>query len=76
MNASLFQPSDEPFRYDALRPSASKAFARVERVRKEMLMQRWIGSLKFVGYGVVVLMVLAIGYASFISIKYWSGISV
>jgi len=48
----------------------------VERVRKEMLMQRWIGSLKFVGYGVVVLMVLAIGYASFISIKYWSGISV
>lgn len=39
-------------------------------------MQRWIGPLKLFGYLVVVLMVSAIGYAAFISIKYWSGISV
>lgn len=39
-------------------------------------MEKWIGSLKIFSHVVVLLMLLAIVYAAFISIKYWSGISV
>ena len=41
-----------------------------------MLMEKWISPLKIFSYVVVVLMFVAICYAAFISIKYWSGISV
>ena len=39
-------------------------------------MQKWIGPMKIFGYVVVLLMGIAMLYAAFISIKYWSGISV
>ena len=39
-------------------------------------MQRWIDALRLFGHAVVVLMVLAIGYAAFIAAWHWSGISV
>ncbi len=39
-------------------------------------MDKWIAPLKVFSLVVVLLMLLAIGYAAFISIKYWSGISV
>lgn len=39
-------------------------------------MQKWTGPFRVFGYVVVVLMGLAILYAAFISITYWSGISV
>ena len=39
-------------------------------------MEKWIGPLKIVSHIVVLLMLVAILYAAFISIKYWSGISV
>lgn len=39
-------------------------------------MQRWIGPLKTVSYIIVLLMLVAIFYASVISIKYWPGIGV
>jgi hypothetical protein len=42
----------------------------------ETLMEKWIGPLKVFSHVVVLLMLLAILYAAFISIKYWSGISV
>jgi hypothetical protein len=39
-------------------------------------MNNWIGSLKIFSHVVVLLMLIAILYAAFISISYWSGISV
>ena len=42
----------------------------------ETLMEKWIGPLKIFSQVVVLLIVVAICYAAFISIKYWSGISV
>ena len=39
-------------------------------------MDKWIAPLKVFSFVVVVLMLLAIAYAAFISIKYWSGINV
>ena len=39
-------------------------------------MKTWIGPLKIFSHVVVLLMLIAILYAAFISIKYWSGISV
>lgn len=39
-------------------------------------MHGWITPMKSFGYAVVVLMAAAMLYAAFISIKYWSGISV
>jgi hypothetical protein len=39
-------------------------------------MQAWSAGLKALGWLVVALMVLAIGYAAFISIWHWSGIAV
>ena len=39
-------------------------------------MEKWIGPLRIFSHVVVVLMLAAILYAAFISIKYWSGISV
>lgn len=39
-------------------------------------MKRWYGPLKGLGLGVLVLMILAIGYSGFMSIYYWHGISV
>lgn len=39
-------------------------------------MQRWVVPLKLFSYGVVLLMAIAMVYAGFISIKYWSGIGV
>ena len=39
-------------------------------------MEKWIAPLKIFSHVVVLLMLLAILYAAFISIKYWSGISV
>jgi hypothetical protein len=42
----------------------------------ETLMEKWIAPLKVFSHVVVLLMLLAILYAAFISIKYWSGISV
>ena len=39
-------------------------------------MQRWTGPLKIFSHVVVLLMLVAMLYATFISIKYWSGISV
>ena len=39
-------------------------------------MEKWIGPLKIFSQVVVLLIVVAICYAAFISIKYWSGISV
>ena len=39
-------------------------------------MEKWIGPLKIFSQVVVVLMLAAIFYTAFISVKYWSGISV
>ncbi len=39
-------------------------------------MDKWIAPLKIFSFVVVLLMLLAIVYAAFISIKYWSGINV
>ena len=39
-------------------------------------MQKWISPLKIFSHVVVLLMLATILYAAFISIKYWSGISV
>ena len=39
-------------------------------------MSRWIGPFKILGYAVVLLMLVAMLYAAFISVKYWSGIGV
>lgn len=39
-------------------------------------MDKWIGPLKIFSHVVVLLMLLAVLYAAFISITYWSGISV
>ena len=39
-------------------------------------MNRWIGPFRIFGYTVVVLMAVAILYAAYISVTYWSGISV
>jgi hypothetical protein len=39
-------------------------------------MNSWIGSLKIFSHVVVLLMLIAMVYAAFISISYWSGISV
>ena len=39
-------------------------------------MDKWIGPLKIFSQVVVLLMLVAICYAAFISVKYWSGISV
>ena len=39
-------------------------------------MQKWIGSLKMFSHVVVLLMLVAISYAAFTSIKYWPSISV
>ena len=39
-------------------------------------MQAWSAGLKVLGWVVVALMVVAIVYASFISLRYWSGIGV
>ena len=39
-------------------------------------MQAWVVPLKLFGHVVVALLVVAIAYAAFISIKYWSGIGV
>ncbi len=39
-------------------------------------MQAWIAPLRLFSYVVVALMLVAIVYAAFISIKYWSGIGV
>ena len=39
-------------------------------------MQGWIVPLKIFGYVVVLLMILAMVYAAFTSIRYWSGIGV
>ena len=47
-----------------------------ERHEEGTRMNKWIGPFKIFGYAVVVLMVLAMLYAAFMSAKYWSGISV
>ena len=39
-------------------------------------MDKWIGPLKIFSHVVVLLMLLAVLYAAFIAITYWSGISV
>ena len=39
-------------------------------------MQAWVAPLRLFNYVVVALMLVAIVYAAFISIKYWSGIGV
>lgn len=39
-------------------------------------MQRLVSSMKIIGFAVLFFMVVAICYATFMSIKYWSGISV
>jgi hypothetical protein len=39
-------------------------------------MEKWSVSLKLFSHVVLLLMVMAICYAAFIAIKYWSGISV
>ncbi len=39
-------------------------------------MQAWLAPLRLFSYVVVALMLVAIAYAAFISIKYWSGIGV
>ena len=39
-------------------------------------MEKWIAPLRLFSHIVVLLMLAAILYAAFISIKYWSGISV
>ena len=39
-------------------------------------MSRWIGPFRVLGYVVVLLMLVAMLYAAFISVKYWSGIGV
>lgn len=43
---------------------------------EETVMQAWVAPLKLFSYVVVALMLVAIVYAAFISIKYWSGIGV
>jgi len=39
-------------------------------------MDRWIGPLKLFSHVVLLLMLLAILYAAFIAVTYWSGINV
>ena len=39
-------------------------------------MQAWVAPLRLFAYVVIALMLVAIVYAAFISIKYWSGIGV
>lgn len=39
-------------------------------------MEKWISPLKIFSHVVVLLILAAICYAAFISVKYWSGISV
>lgn len=39
-------------------------------------MEKWFGPLKIFSHVVLLLMLVALVYASFISLKYWSGISV
>ena len=39
-------------------------------------MEKWIGPLKIFSHVVLLLMLVAILYAAFIAVKYWSGISV
>ena len=39
-------------------------------------MSKWIGPFRIFGYAVVLLMLVAMLYAAFISVKYWSGIGV
>lgn len=39
-------------------------------------MQAWTTGFKALGWVVVALMVIAIAYAAFISVRYWSGIGV
>ncbi len=43
---------------------------------EELDMQSWIAPLKIFGYVVVLLMLVAIAYAAFTSIRYWPSISV
>lgn len=39
-------------------------------------MRNWILSLKLFAYVVLLLMLVAVGYAAFISVRYWPAISV
>ena len=39
-------------------------------------MNKWIVPFRIFGYAVVLLMLLAMLYSAFISVKYWSGIGV
>lgn len=39
-------------------------------------MEKWIGPLKAFSHVVLLLMLLAIVYAAYIAVKYWSGINV
>ena len=39
-------------------------------------MQRWASPIKLFAYLVVLLMLLAIGYAGYTAVKYWPAISV
>lgn len=39
-------------------------------------MSKWISPFRIFGYAVVLLMLVAMLYAAFISMKYWSGIGV
>ena len=39
-------------------------------------MNKWIGPFRVFGYAVVLLMAVAMLYAAYISITYWSGINV
>lgn len=39
-------------------------------------MERWITPLKLFAYVVILLMLTAIAYAAFISVRYWPAISV
>ena len=39
-------------------------------------MQKWIGPFRIFGYAVVLLMAVAMLYAAWISVTYWSGIGV
>lgn len=48
----------------------------IRRKQGRMLMDKWISPLKIFSHVVVLLMLVAICYAAFISIKYWSGINV
>jgi hypothetical protein len=41
-----------------------------------MFMEKWFGPLKIFSHVVLLLMLAAMLYAAFISVKYWSGITV